>query len=113
MSLVGETSVFELKVKGESTRKVYKGNFVLRLFLSLNERSKVAVEYSKRDKGNEKDLLQSNVVQMLCELKQLVDEAPEWFTSEKVWDLKDIQPILSIREELDKDIMEYLKNQEE
>jgi|WetSurMetagenome_2_1015567.scaffolds.fasta_scaffold202434_2 hypothetical protein len=113
MSLVGETCVFELKVKGESTRKVYKGNFVMRLFLSLKERTQVAVEFSKRDKGNEKDPFQSGIVQMICELRNLADQAPDWFKSEDVWDAKDIQPFLTIREEHDKAVEEYLKLQEE
>jgi len=113
MSLVGETCVFELKVKGESTRKTYKGSFVMRLFLSLRDRTQVAIEFSKRDRGNDKDTFHSNIVQTICELKQLADQAPEWFKSEDVWDCKDIQPFLSIREELDKAIEEYLKTQEE
>ena len=113
MSLVGENCVFSMKVKGEATRKVYKGDFVLRMFLSLRERTQVAVEFSKRDKGNEKDAFQSGITQMICELRCLAEQAPDWFKSEEVWDLKDIQPFLTIRDELDKAIEEYLKTQEE
>jgi hypothetical protein len=113
MSLVGETCVFDMKIKGESTRKVYKGSFVLRLFLSLRERTQVAVEFSRRDKGNEKDAIQSGITQMICEMKCLADQAPDWFKSEDVWDVKDFQPFLTIKEELDKAIEEYLKIQEE
>jgi hypothetical protein len=113
MSLVGEKCVFKLSVKGENTRKTYKGDFVLKLFLTLRERSNVAVEVSKIDNGNLKDSMMTGLTQLVCELQALVEQSPEWFKSDTAWDLLDLQPILSIKEELDQAIAEYLKTQDE
>jgi hypothetical protein len=110
--LPGNRFSFDLNVKGENTGKVYNGKFVMRLFLSLKQRSALAVEYSRRDIGNEKDDVMSAIIKSICELQTHCEEAPEWFTKETVWDLVDLQPIISIREKLEETLAEHSKKLE-
>jgi len=107
MALVANKAVFRLSVKGEMTGKVYEGDFVLGVFLSLRQRNQVAVEYSKRDVGNDLDAGMSQVNRLICEFQAMAEQFPEWFKGEAVWDLQDFQPILSIKEELEAAQKEY------
>ena len=101
MALVNDKAVFEISVKGEQTGKVYSGKFVMRLFLTLKQRGQVAVEYSKRDMGNDLDAGMSQLNRTICEFQAMLEDCPEWFKGEKAWELEDFQPIISIREELE------------
>lgn len=113
MSLVNDNAVFDIRVKGESTGKIYEGQFTLKLFLSLHQRNQIAVEFSKKDKGNEKDVFISNLNSTLIELQARTVECPAWFKGDAAWNLQDLQPILSIRDELDAHHEEYLKSKED
>lgn len=101
MALVSDKAVFEVNVKGENSGKVYSGKFVMRLFLTLGQRSKVAVEYSKRDLGNDRDEETSAITRLICEFQILADECPDWFKGDAPWDLVDYQPLLEIRKALE------------
>jgi hypothetical protein len=113
MALVNDKCVIELAVKGESTRKAYKGKFVFKLFLNLRERGSVAIEVSKRDGANIKDQSTTFITQIICELQALCETCPDWFKGEAVWDLLDYEPIIQLRKELDESVAEYIKMQDE
>lgn len=100
---------FDVNVKGENTGMAYTGRFVMKLFLTLKQRSALAVEYSKRDVGNEKDEIMSAVIRSVCELQAHCEEAPAWFKGDGVWDLVDIQPIVALREKLEEALEQYAK----
>lgn len=107
MALTKDTAIFEISAKGENTGKVYDGKFVMRLFLQLKERARVAVEYSKRDFGNERDTEMSRITQLICEYQALATESPEWFQGEKVWELQDYSPLLQVKEKFEEALTEY------
>lgn len=107
MALVNDKAVFEVNVKGEETGKVYEGKFVMKLFLSLRERSKVAVEFSKVNEGNFEDQELAVINKMICEYLVQAEEAPEWFKDGKVFDMVDLSPIIAIKEQLTKCQSEY------
>jgi hypothetical protein len=107
MSLVNDRAIFEVNTKGEMTGKVYTGRFTMKLFLTLGQRSKVAVEYSKRDFGNDRDETTGAINKLICEFQALAEECPEWFKGEAAWDLVDYQPLIAIREGLEAAQKEY------
>jgi hypothetical protein len=110
--LPGNKISFDLSVKGESTGSTYAGHFVMRLFLSLKQRNQLAAEYSKRDNGNEKDEVTSAITRSTCELQAHCEECPAWFKGEAVWELVDIQPLVSLRETLEEALKAHLENLE-
>lgn len=101
MAIVNGKAVFEVNVKGELTGKVYDGKFVVKLFPSLKERQQIAVEFSKRNLGNDSDFEVQQITKAVCELSILSEQAPEWFAKETVWDLVDLSPIVAVREGLE------------
>lgn len=107
MALVDDKAVFNVEVKGESTGKVYKGKFVMKLFLSLKERNQVAVKYSVINAGNTEDFEMMGINKLLAEYLQQVEEGPDWFSEEKALDLEDFSPLNKIKEELEKAQKEY------
>lgn len=107
MPLVNDKAVFEVNVKGENTGKTYSGKFVMKLFLSLKDRSKAAVEFSKLNEGNTQDTEMTFVNRMLSEFALQCEEAPEWFKDGKLLDLEDFSPLVTIRDELEKSQREY------
>lgn len=113
MALVEGKVILDLNVKGEQTGKVYQGKFVMKLFLTLKQRNEIAVEFSKRDLGNNKDNLQSTINQLVCEMQARCEECPAWFKGEKAWDISDYTPIFEIKKELDNALGEHMKTIEE
>lgn len=107
MPLVNDKAVFELSSKGESTGRVYSGKFVMKLFLSLRDRSAAAVEFSKLNEGNTQDQEVAFLNRMLSEFSLQAEESPEWFRDRKVLDIEDFSPLLAIKEELEKSQREY------
>jgi hypothetical protein len=110
--LPGNQISFDLNVKGESTGGVYAGHFVMRLFLSLKQRNALAVEYSRRDNGNDKDTVTSAITRSTCELQSHCEDCPAWFKGEAVWELMDIQPLVSIREILEEALKAHVEKME-
>lgn len=107
MALVNDKAVFDVSVKGEGTGKTYSGKFVMKLFLSLKDRSKAAVEFSKLNDGNTQDDEMKFLNKMISEYNLLAEESPEWFANGKVLDLEDFSPLLAIKDELEKCLTEY------
>jgi len=107
--LPNHKAAFDVTVKGENTGMVYTGKFVIRLFLSLKQRQSLAVEYSRRDIGNEKDAFMSSIVQSICELTHHCEETPDWFKPDRIWDLVDLQPIVAVREKLEEALEIHVK----
>jgi|GEM_PF-2827533 len=107
MALVNDRAVFDISVKGENTGKVYAGKFVMKLFLSLKDRSKAAVEFSKLNEGNTQDEEMTYLNKIISEYQLLAEESPEWFSKGKILDLEDFSPLVSLKEELEKCLTEY------
>jgi hypothetical protein len=113
MALVDGKVIVDLSIKGEQTGKLYQGKFVMKLFLTLRQRNEIAVEFSKRDFGNNKDTLQSTVNQLVCELQARCEDCPAWFKNEKAWDMSDYTPVFELKKELDNALDEHMKSVEE
>lgn len=101
MPMVNGKAVFDVNVKGELTGKVYEGKFVVKLFPSLKERQQIAVEFSRRNLGNDSDFEMQQITKAVCELSILAEQAPEWFSKETAWELVDLSPIVAVREGLE------------
>ena len=101
MALANGKAVFDVNVKGELSGKVFEGKFVVKLFPSLKERQQIAVEFSKRNLGNDSDYEMQQMTKAVCELTVLCEQSPEWFSKEVVWDLVDLSPIVAVREGLE------------
>lgn len=107
MALVNDKAVFKISVKGEVTGKLYEGDFSMKLFLSLKERTKAAVLFSQVNSGNSGDQEITFLNRRVCEFLYLCEQAPEWFTVEKAFDIVDYSPLAAIYEEYDKAQKEY------
>jgi len=101
MPVVNGKAVFDVNVKGEFSGQVYGGSFVLKLFPTLKDRQQIAVEFSRRNLGNDSDFETQQITKAICELTTLCEKCPEWFSKEKIWDLVDLNPIVAIREGLE------------
>lgn len=101
MALANGKAVFDVNVKGELSGKVFEGKFVAKLFPSLKERQQIAVEFSKRNLGNDSDYETQQMTRAVCELIVLCEQSPEWFSKESVWELIDLSPIVAVREGLE------------
>ena len=101
MPIVNGKAVFDVSVKGEFSGRVFEGGFVLKLFPTLKDRQQIAVEFSRRNLGNDSDFETQQITKAICELTTLCEKCPEWFLKEKIWDLVDLNPIVAVREGLE------------
>jgi hypothetical protein len=101
MPVVNGKAVFDVSVKGEFTGKVFEGQFVLKLFPTLKDRQQIAVEFSRRNLGNDYDYEMQQMTKAICELTVLCEKCPDWFLKETVWDLADLSPVVAVREGLE------------
>jgi hypothetical protein len=107
MALVNDKVVFEINAKGETTGRVYTGSFTMKLFLSLKDRSRAAVEFSKVNSGNTEDQELANINKTVCEYLIMSETAPEWFQPSSAFDLQDFSPLVAIKDEIEKAQAEY------
>lgn len=101
MSLVNGKAVFNVNVKGELSGNIFEGSFVIKLFPTLKDRQQIAVEFSRRNLGNESDFEVQQMTKVVSELIVLTEQSPDWFKKETVWDLVDLSPIVAVREGLE------------
>lgn len=109
MALANGKAIFDVNVKGELTGKVFEGKFVVKLFPSLKERQQIAVEFSKRNLGNDSDFDTQQITKAICELTVLCEQSPAWFSKETVWDLVDLSPVVAVREGLESAQKEHME----
>jgi len=109
MPIINGKAVFDVRAKGELTGKVYEGGFVLKLFPTLKERQQIAVEFSRRNLGNDNDFETQQITKAVCELITLCEKSPEWFSKETVWDLVDLNPIVEVRQGLENAQKEHIE----
>jgi len=110
MALVNGKAIFDVSAKGELSGKIFEGKFVLKLFPSLKDRQNIAVEFSKKNLGNDSDFDTEQMTKAVCELVVLSEQSPEWFTSNTVWDLVDLSPIVAVREGLEAAQKEHMES---
>jgi hypothetical protein len=109
MPIINGKAVFEINVKGELTGKAYTDQFVFKLFPTLKDRQEIAVEFSRRNLGNDADYETQQITKAVCELVVLCEKGPEWFSRETVWDLIDLNPVVAVREGLEAAQKEHME----
>ena len=109
MALVNGKAIFDINTKGELSGGTFEGKFVLKLFPSLKDRQNIAVEFSKRNLGNDSDFDTEQMTKAVCELIVLTEESPEWFKNGSVWELVDLSPIVAIKEGLEAAQKEHME----
>lgn len=107
MSLVNDKAVFHVSVLGENTGKKYEGDFTMKLFPSLKERGRIAVDFSRANEGNFEDQDMAAINRTVCEFLVLAESAPAWFSREQVFELQDFAPLLEVKKEFEKSQSEY------
>lgn len=93
LDIVGKTVTFYLNVKDEYTNQSYSGDFEMKLFLSLGERSVKARESTRRNLDIDPFDQIYRFNNIICELKVHCLHCPDWFKNEEPFKMVGIQPI--------------------
>lgn len=89
-----KTVVFSLvNILDEQTGEAYSGDFEVKLFLSLKERSIAAASHTRRNIGIDPFDEAHKLNKVVCELQVSCVSCPDWFKEDKAFLIVGIQPI--------------------
>lgn len=89
-----KTVVFSLvNIKDEETGELYTGDFEMKLFLTLKERSLAAAAHTRRNIGIDPFDDTYKLNRIVCELQASSIVCPDWFKEDKAFSIVGIQPI--------------------
>jgi hypothetical protein len=96
LDISSKTVNFNIRVKDEYTGQSYSGDFEMKLFLNLGERSVKAREATRRNLDIDPfdQIFRFNSI--ICELKVHCLNCPDWFKNEEPFNMVGIQPIEQI-----------------